>query len=166
MTIMQKKIFILLILFISGMCLLPVYNQEDYLKISANVEPAKIKQGNEGVLKIKITPKNGIKISSHPEFMIKLDKNNDLSFSKLFFTASELDFETKQENGAVLLELGKEVDIRFKVSEDSLIGTHTIKGEVVFTAVFKDNWSLKTYQKFNVDFTSQRYHNPKKSNKK
>lgn len=138
------------------MLIQPGFGQEEYLKISANVEPPRIKQGNEGILKIKITPKNGIKISSHPEFMIKLDKSNNLSFSKLFFTASELDFQTKQENGTVLLELGKEVDIRFKVTEDSLIGKHTIKGEVVFTAVFKDNWSLKTYQKFNVDFTSQR----------
>jgi hypothetical protein len=163
---MQKKIIILLVLFLSGTFSLLIFPQDDYLKISTNVDPRRIKQGNEGVLKIKITPVNGIKISSHPEFMIKLDKNNNLSFSKLFFTASELDFQTKQENGTVLLELGKEVDIRFKVNEESLIGKHTIKGEVVFTAVFKDNWSMKTYQKFNVDFVSQRNRKLKNNKRK
>jgi hypothetical protein len=120
------------------------------------VEPRAIKQGEEGVLRMKITPKNGIKISSHPEFMIKLDKNTNLSFSKVFFTASELDFQTRQENNAVFIELEKEVSILFKVNEESLIGSQKIRGEVVFTAVFNDNWSVKTYQKFNVDFVSRK----------
>ena len=88
--------------------------------------------------------------------MIKLDKNNNLSFSKVFFTASELDFQTKQENNVVFLELEKEVSILFKVNEESLIGSQKIRGEVVFTAVFNDNWSVKTYQKFNVNFVSRK----------
>jgi hypothetical protein len=151
---MQKKIFFVLVFFLT----IAVLNalQEDYLTIKAFVEPRAVKQGEEGVLKMKITPKNGIKISSHPEFMIKLDKNNNLSFSKVFFTASELDFQTKQENNAVFLELEKEVSIIFKVNGESLIGNQKIRGEVVFTAVFTDNWSVKTYQKFNVDFVSRK----------
>ncbi|MCP5052104.1 MAG: hypothetical protein GY940_33355 [bacterium] len=138
------------------------FSQEDYLKITASVEPPNIKQGKEGILKIKFTLKKDIKISSHPKFMINLEKNNNLTFSKLFFTASELDFQTKQENGAVLLELDKEVPIQFKVNEDSLLGKHRIRGEVVYTAIFKDNWSLKTYQKFSVDFVSKRNRKRKK----
>jgi hypothetical protein len=132
------------------------YAQEDYLKITASVEPRSIKQGEEGAFKIKIIPKNGIKISSHPEFIIRLDKNNNFSFPKLFFTASELDFQIRQENDSVFLELDKEVNIPFKVNEDSLIGKHKISGEIIFTAVFKDNWSLKTYQRFNADFVSKK----------
>ena len=70
---MQKKIFFVLVFFLTIAMLNAL--QEDYLTIKAFVEPRAIKQGEEGVLKMKITPKNGIKISSHPEFMIKLDKN-------------------------------------------------------------------------------------------
>jgi hypothetical protein len=153
---MQKKIYLGLILLIV-VILVNAPSQEDYLKITTIVEPRSIKQGEEGTLKIKITPRNDFRISSHPEFMIKLDKNNGISLSKQFFTASELDFPTSQENEAVFLDLDKEVSILFKVNEDSLIGKHQISGEVVFTAVFKkDNWSLKTYQKFTADFNSMK----------
>jgi len=160
---MQKRIFFVLIYFI----IFAVLNglPEDYLSITASVEPRGITQGEEGVLKMKISPKNGIKISSHPEFIIKLDRNNNLSFSKVFFTASELDFQTKQENNAVFLQLEKEVAIHFKVNEDSLIGRQNISGEVIFTAVFEDNWSLKTYQKFSVDFLSKKNYKLKSKRK-
>lgn len=150
---MYKKIFLALILFFFAFEYANAA-EEDYLKINATVEPRSIYQAEEGFLKIKITPRNGIKISCHPVFMIKLDKSNDVFFPKLFFEASELDFHTRQENEAVYLELDKEVNLLFKVNEDSLIGSHTISGEIVFTAVFKDNWSLKTYQRFNVAFTT------------
>ena len=162
---MQKKIYFALIFFIAGTLTLTHFSQEEYLRIAVNVEPRSIKQGKEGVLKLKITPKNGIKISSHPEFIIKLDKNNNLSFSKVFFTASELDFPTSQENDTVFLSLEKEVPINFKVNEDSLIGKHKISGEVVFTAVFNDKWSLKTYQKFYADFVSRKNHQLKAKRK-
>ena len=168
MTIMRKKIQIVLQLLIFTLCASLQYGQVDYLRISANVEPLKIKQGNEGILKIKITPKAGYKISTHPEFIIKLDQNNNLSFSKLFFKASELDFQTKQENGTVLLELEeKEVEIRFKVNDDSLLGKQTIRGEIIFTAVNKkDNWALKTYQRFNTEFSSRQNRNIKLTKRK
>jgi hypothetical protein len=90
--------------------------------------------------------------------MIKLDDNENLSYPKVFFTASELDLQSKQENDTLYLELAKEIPIPFKVNGNSLIGKHKISGEVVFTAVFKDNWSLKTYQKFYADFISIRNH--------
>ena len=131
-------------------------SQEDYLKITTNVTPKRVRQGEEGILKIKITPKDHIRISSHPEFIIKLDKTSTLTFSKVFFTASELDFQTKQEQENVYLELKKEVEIPFKLNETSLIGKHTISGEIIFTSVFKDNWSLKTYQKFVAGFSASR----------
>jgi hypothetical protein len=151
---MQKKILFVMVFFLS----IAVLNafQEDYLTISTNVDPRNIPQGEEGILKMKISPKTGIKISSHPEFMIKLDINNNLYFSKVFFTASVLDFQTKQENNTVFLDLVKEVSILFKVNEESLIGKQEIKGEVIFTAVFDDNWSVKTYQKFRAQFSSKK----------
>jgi hypothetical protein len=138
------------------------HSQEDYLKINTSIKPSSIQQGEEGVLKIKITPRDDIKISSYLGFMIKLDDNQNLSFPKVFFTASELDLQSKQENDTVYLELEKEIPIPFKVNENSLIGKHKISGEVIFTAIFKDKWSLKTYQKFYADFISKRNRKPRK----
>lgn len=146
---------ILIILFILSLPFNALAGQ-DYLKITTNITPGAIKQGEEGVLTIKVTPNNGVRISPHPKFMIKLNANDNLSFSKLFFTASELDFETKQEDDTVFLDLEKENEIRFKLNDSALIGRLRISGEVIFTAVFKDNWSLKTHQKFDVDFFSRR----------
>lgn len=151
---MQKKIYTLLtcIFFLT----ITSYSQEDYLKIDTSVNPTSILQGKGGILKIKITPRSDIKISPFLGFMIKLDDNLNLSYPKVFFTASELDLQAKQENDTLYLDLGKEIPIPFKVNINSLTGRHKISGEVVFTAVFKDNWSLKTYQKFNADFISIR----------
>ncbi len=157
---MQKKIY-----FVS-FCLLFLniitHSQDDYLKINTSIKPSSIQQGEEGVLKIKITPRSDIKISSYLGFMIKLDDNQNLSFPKVFFTASELDLQSKQENDTVYLELEKEIPISFKVNENSLIGKHKISGEVIFTAIFKDKWSLKTYQKFYASFISKRNRKPRK----
>lgn len=158
---MQKKRYII-IFFFSLICFLIGASDEDYLKIDAKVNPKNIKKGEEGILKIKITPKSPIKISSHPEFLIKLDNNLDLSFPKIFFTASELDFQTMQDTGTVILDLEKEIEIPFKVNKDVSQSKHIINGEVVFTAVFKDNWSVKTYQKFNTQFSSSKEDKTKK----
>jgi hypothetical protein len=155
----KKYSLLFLILFTLNITLI---SQEDYLKITTNVTPKTILQGEEGILKIKITPKNGLKISSHPELIIKLENNSGFSFPKIFFTASELNFQTKQENDVILLDLEKEIEIPFKVNANSLIGKHKISGEVVFTAVFKDQWSLKTYQKFITHFSSKKNYKKKK----
>ncbi|MCP4219243.1 MAG: hypothetical protein GY765_31710 [bacterium] len=136
--------------------------QDDYLKINASVNPQSIRQGSEGILKIKITPRNGIKISSYLGFMIKLDDNEHLTFPKVFFTARELDLPSTEEDDNIFLGFEKEIPIHFKVNDASLIGKHKISGEVLFTAVFKDKWSVKTYQKFNADFMSKRTRKRKK----
>lgn len=134
----------------------PLNGQDDYLKITTSIKPEIIGQGMEGVLKVKIQPRDGIRISAAPEFVIKLEENSNLTFSKYFFTASELDFETEQENENVYLDLEKEISIPFKVNDNSLIGKQQISGEIQFTAVFKDHWSLKTFQKFSTSFRSRR----------
>ncbi|MCK5057030.1 MAG: hypothetical protein KAT34_10265 [Candidatus Aminicenantes bacterium] len=158
---MQKNTFLIRVLTI----LLLGFNSfaaEDYLNITAEVIPRRIKQGEEGVLTLKITPINDIRISSHPKFMIRLNPNDNLIFSKLFFTASELNVETTAENNMVYLNLEKKNEITFKVRESALIGQINISGGVIFTAVFKDNWSMKTHQSFNVGFFSIRNQKIKK----
>ncbi|HDP94765.1 MAG TPA: hypothetical protein ENN40_05320 [Candidatus Aminicenantes bacterium] len=155
---MKKPLLRILIcgLIVSG--LLP--GQDDYLKITATTSPEVIRQGEEGALTLKIQPKAGLRISSAPEFVIKLNENTNLTFSKYFFTASELDFETEQEGEIIYLALDKEITIPFKVNGNSLIGKQQILGEVQFTAVFTDRWSVKTFQRFGTGFRSLRSRNP------
>lgn len=136
--------------------------QEEFLKIDTTIDPDSIKQGEEGTLKLKITPRSDVKISSYRGFMIKLYDNQNLTFPKVFYTASELDLQSKQENDTLFYQFEKEIPIPFKVNTNSLLGKHQISGEVIFTAVFKDNWSIKTYQKFYADFSSKRSRNIKK----
>lgn len=149
---MQKKARLIIVVLILIVFCLSGNAQEEYLSITADVTPQRVTQGNEGVLIVKIVPRSGIQISSHPNFMIVLDPNDNLTFSKLFFTAAELNVETRAENETVFLDLEKKNEIRFKVNDSALIGRLNITGEIVFTAVFKDNWSLKTHQKFSASF--------------
>jgi len=160
---MQKNTSLIRVLTILLLLGFNCFAAENYLNITADVIPKRIKQGEEGVLTLKITPVNGIRISSHPKFMIKLNPSDNLIFSKLFFTASELNFETTAEDNTVYLNLEKKNEITFKVNDSALIGKINISGEVIFTAVFKDNWSVKTHQPFNVGFFSTR--NPKTKKK-
>jgi len=152
---MAGKQFVTLLIFLFFFGNL-AFGQEEYLRIEASVSPKNIAQGTEGLLKIKITPKSGIKISSNPEFMIRLDQNGNLSFPKIFFVGSELNFPTSQENSGIFLDLQKEIEIPFKVSETALLGKHTLSGEIIYTALIEDNWYIKTFQKFNTGFVSKK----------
>ncbi len=136
--------------------------QDDFLKIECGVAPRSILQGNEGLLKIKIDVRNGIKISANPEFMIRLDENENLSFSKIFFAGSELNLPTTQEKEGIFLDPQKEIEVPFKLNESALIGSLTVSGEVIFTMLFQDSWSVKTTQKFTANFYSRRNYKIKK----
>ncbi len=152
MKIRSLQILIFLIIFS-----IAFFSQQTYLKIDVKINKKYLKQGEEGLLKIKIIPIDFLKISSHPEFIIKFDKNLYVSFPKIFFTATELNFQTIQEANGIFIDLNKEITIPFKLSENAPIGKHKITGGIIFTAVNKnDNWSLKTYQKFSVSFNSRR----------
>ena len=140
-----------------------VFCQDDFLKVECTVSPRSIMQGNEGLLKIKIVVRSGIRISSNPEFMIKLDeKNENLSFSKIFFAGSELNLPITQEKEGIFLDPQKEIEVPFKLSESALLGNLTVSGEVIFTMLFQDNWSIKTTQKFTANFVSCKNYKVKK----
>lgn len=124
--------------------------------------PRSIKQGNEGVLKIKIVVRNGVRISSNPEFLIKLDENESLSFSKIFFAGSELNLPITQEKEGIFLDPQKEIEVPFKLGESALLGNLSVSGEIVFTIFFQDNWSVKTTQKFTANFISRKNYKIKK----
>lgn len=133
-----------------------VFPQDEFLQIECTVSPRQILQGNEGLLKIKIVARNGVKISANPEFLIRLDENESLSFAKIFFAGSELNLPTTQENAGVFLDPQKEIEVPFKLDEAALLGNLIVSGEVVFTMLFPDNWSVKTTQKFSAGFVSRR----------
>jgi hypothetical protein len=140
-----------------------VFCQDDFLKVECAVSPHSIIQGNDGLLKIKIIVRSGIKISANPEFMIKLDeKNENLSFSKIFFSGSELNLPITQEKEGIFLDPQKEIEVPFKLNESALLGNLTVSGEVVFTILFQDNWSIKTTQKFSANFVSSKNYKLKK----
>lgn len=140
-----------------------VFCQEDFLKVECTVSPRSIMQGNDGLLKIKIFVRSGIKIFSNPEFMIKLDEKNDnLSFSKIFFSGSELNLPITQEKDGIFLDPQKEIEVPFKLNESALLGNLSVSGEIVFTMLFQDNWSIKTTQKFSANFISSKNYKIKK----
>jgi len=130
--------------------------QDEFLKIECAVSPRSILQGTDGLLKIKIDVRADIKISANPEFMIRLDENENLSFSKIFFAGSELNLPTTQEKEGIFLDPQKEIEVPFKLNESALIGNLTVSGEVIFTMLFQDKWSVKTGQKFTANFVSRR----------
>ena len=148
---------LLVLLFVFTLSGIGDCSQDDLLKIVTSIKPKVIRQGMEGELTIKIVPVSGIRISSNPDIRINLNKNGNVQFSKVFFTGSELDFKTIREDELVYYKFDneeKEKAISFKVSDSSLIGKHKLNGEVVFTATFKDKWSVKTFQKFSAEFIS------------
>jgi hypothetical protein len=139
-----------------------VFCQDDFLKVECTVSPRSIIQGNEGLLKIKIVVRSGIRISANPEFMIKLDENENLSFSKIFFAGSELNLPITQEKEGIFLDPQKEIEVPFKLNESALLGNLTIGGEIIFTIFFPDNWSIKTTQRFVANFISRKNYKIKK----
>jgi len=139
-----------------------VFCQDDFLKVECTVSPRSIRQGNEGILKIKIVVRNGIRISANPEFIIRFDENENVSFSKSFFAGSELNLPITQEKEGIFLDPQKEIEVPFKLSESALLGNLTTSGEIIFTIFFQDNWSIKTSQKFLANFVSRKNYNLKK----
>ena len=151
---MTKSLFLLLCcLFLAGGS---ASAQDELLKIECSVTPRQILQGEEGQLKMKIVVRDGVRISANPEFLIRLNENESLSFAKIFFAGSELNLPTTQDKDGVFLDPSKEIEVPFTLSEDALLGNLTVSGEIVFTMLFPDNWSVKATQKFSAGFVSRR----------
>ena len=128
-----------------------------YLSITAKTNKKYYQQGEEGKIRLRITPRPDINISVYPDMLIRFKANANLVFAKNFFTASELDFLTVQEKDSdyVYYNLDKEIVLPFKVSESALLGRMLIEGEVAFSAIFVANhWCLKTYEPFSIEIVS------------
>jgi len=131
-------------------------NSQDNIRIDCSVFPGTVGIGEEGVLKIRVTPRPGIRISAHPEFMIRIEDGENFSFAKLFFMGSEFKFTRIQDGDGVFLNLDKEIEIPFTVSENAYIGKHSIQGEITYAVLSNDNWIIKTKERFTVSFSTRK----------
>ncbi len=153
------SIFILILLTYFN-CIAEDKKENSFLNIKVSTNKKILQAGENAILILNFSLLNeDNKISSHPELLIKIEENNSsITLKKFFFTASELDYKTKKNKNFVFLDLDKELKIPFTVNQEALEGRHQIIGELIFTIVFKDGWSMKTFQKFNTSFFVRENH--------
>jgi len=137
---------------------------EDLLKIEASISPRRLRRGQEGNVVLKITVKEGIKISSQPSFTIEFAPSAELSFPKNFFSASDLEIEIAEEDGKEYLNFKEPIEIPFTVRMESKRGNHSFSGKVKYFACSREEgWCLKYTSKFATGFyTSSRIYQKKK----
>ncbi len=127
--------------------------EEECLKVDASISPRWLSRGQEGKVVLKIRLIEGIAINPLPSFIIECDSSKELIFPKSFFTASDLEIEIEEENGAEFLNLEKPIEIPFTVSLEAQRGNHTFGGRIKYFA-FSDQeaWCLKNTAKFRASF--------------
>ena len=137
---------------------------EDLLRIDASIRPRRLRRGQEGNVVLRITVKEGIKISSQPSFTIEFAPSAELSFPKNFFSASDLEIEIVEEDGKEYLNLSNPIEIPFTVKMEAKRGNHSFSGKVKYFACSKEEgWCLKYTSKFATGFyTSSRIYQKKK----
>jgi hypothetical protein len=137
---------------------------EDLLKIEASIRPRRLRRGQEGNVVLRITVKEGIKISSQPSFTIEFAPSAELNFPKNFFSASDLEIEIIEEGGKEYLNLTEPIEIPFTVKIEAKRGNHSFSGKVkYFACSMEEGWCLKYTSKFATGFyTSSRIYQKKK----
>lgn len=157
----RSMIFLVLPFLLLGFMIAGV---EDLLKVDVSIVPRRLRRGEEGKIVLKLSVKEGIRISSQPSFTIDLEPSDELIFPKNFFSASDLEIEIKEEEGKEYLDLKEPIEIPFSVSMDAKRGNHTIGGKIKYFACSQDEgWCLKYTAKFSsAFFTSSRIFQKKK----
>jgi hypothetical protein len=127
--------------------------EEDLIDIDASINPQRLSKGQAGKIVLKFTTEKDVTINPQPSFTIELSPSDDLVFSKNFFTASDLEIEILKEDGKEYLDLTKQIEIPFAVSEEAVRGLHTLEGKVKYFAYSKEEkWCLKTTTQFSTSF--------------
>ncbi len=147
---MKSKQFFWLIFFLSNFF---VTAQNEFLKIELQAKPKELRRGEEGTLLIKIEPRDDLKVLLYPEFIICFEESRNFIFNKYFFTANELNVETETFNQIACLKFSEELSFPFQIGENAFLGTQILSGEIIYTVMFKDSWSVKTSQKFSLPLT-------------
>jgi len=157
----MKRSIVLLFVF-----LLPVFisPSEDLLKVNVSINPMRLRRGQEGKVVLKVSVKEGIRISSQPSFTIDLEPSDELVFPKNFFSASDLEIEIKDEDGKEYLDLKGPIEIPFSVNMDAKWGNHSLRGKIKYFACSQEEgWCLKYAAKFSSSFyTSSRIYKKKR----
>lgn len=129
----------------------------DLLKVEASVNPGRLSRGQEGKVILKVSVREGITISPQPSFRIEFNSSQELVFPKNFFTASDLEIETAEENGREYLDLEEPIEIPFTVNLEASRGYHVLKGRIKYFAChLEEGWCLKTHMKFSAPFYTRR----------
>ena len=137
---------ILLVLFLSA-------REDDSLKIKASINPKRLSRGQEGKVTLKVSLKGGISINPQPSFVIEFEPSEELNFPKNFFTASDLEIETMEEDGEEYFDLEKPIEIPFSVKLEANRGNHVLKGKIkYFASCPKEGWCLKSSTNFSASF--------------
>jgi hypothetical protein len=130
--------------------------QEDFLKIEASVIPRRLSRGEEGVVLLKLSLREGISVSPHPDFIIEFKPCEELVFPKNFFTASDLGIEAQEADGEEYLDLRDPVKIPFTVSLEAKKGSHILEGRIKYFARSKgEGWCVRNTAKFYVAFSTR-----------
>lgn len=138
--------------------LLFLFAKEDNpLKIEASISPKRLSRGQEGKITLKISVEEGITIIPQPSFMIEFSPSEEVVFPKNFFTASDLEVETLEEDGEEYLNLKKPIEISFSINLNAERGNHILKGKIKYFANCKEEgWCLKSSTKFSASFYTRR----------
>jgi hypothetical protein len=127
--------------------------EEKPLKIKSTLSPARLSRAQEGKVVLELVVKKGISISPHPSFIIEFSPSEEIIFPKNFFTASDLEIETIEENGHEHLNLKKPIKIPFTVSTEAKRGRHILQGKIkYFARSTQEGWCLKMTSEFSASF--------------
>jgi hypothetical protein len=127
--------------------------EEKPLKIKSSLSPARLSRAQEGKVVLSLAVDKGITISPHPSFIIEFNPCEELVFPKNFFTASDLEIETTEENGHEYLNLKKPIEIPFTVSTEAQRGRHVLQGKIkYFARSTQEGWCLKVTSEFSTSF--------------
>lgn len=149
--------YVFLCLLILSFLFLALAEETEFLKIEASIVPKNLLSGKEGKVVLKLGLKESITISPQPFFIIELDPNEDLAFSKNSFTESDLKIEILEESGDKSLNLKKPVEIPFSVRLKAKPGSHSLEGKIKYFARAKEQgWCLKSKAKFTASYFIQR----------
>jgi hypothetical protein len=128
--------------------------ENELLKVESAINPRKLIRGQEGKVTLKLSIKEGIRISPQPDFIIEFSPVENIIFPKNFFTASDLNIEILEEKGENFLNLTEAIEIPFSISLQARRGSHILEGRIkYFARSKKEGWCLKSNAKFSAAFS-------------
>ncbi len=136
-----------------ALSLVALAEKEKPLRIKSSLSPTRLFKAQEGKVVLELNVDKGIAISSNPSFIIEFNPCEELIFPKNFFTASDLEIETTEENGHEYLNLKEPIEIPFTVSTEAKGGRHILRGKIkYFARSTQEGWCLKVTSEFSTPF--------------